>query len=146
MAKLVKESLDEISQEEKDIAIKYIEKVRKENPWADQFFEEYPEAIEDYIEEGSVSSGDLASFVDDVWEDMTGLSVREKDAEQFFPGEVEELTDALLSDPSDFDYAWGSQREGADDYEVYCDECGEELDYEGMCPECDEDEDEDEDY
>ena len=139
--KMVKESLEEMDQEERSIREEHLQKLMNENPWIQQFFEEYPESKEQFIEEGEASASDLASFVDSEWEELTGLSVREKDAEQDFPGEVWELTDALLSDPSDFDYAWGSQREGADDYDVYCDECGEELDYEGNCRYCDEEED-----
>ena len=138
MAKLVKESLEEVMA----------------NPWIEQFFKEYPEAKADFEEEGSVGAGDLAYFVDDVWGEMTGMSNKEKDAEQDFPGSVYELVDLLGVDMGDFEQAWIGTREGADDWEPeYCEECGEEIEdyrvWDGYdtCQECaDKEDEEDEDY
>jgi hypothetical protein len=136
MSKLVKESLEEAMG----------------NPWIEQFFEEYPEAKADFEEEGSVGAYDLASFVDDVWGELTGRTNKEKDAEDYFPGSVDELVDLLGVDLDDFSQAWGSVREGADDWEPeYCTECGEEIEdyrvWDGydICQECEDKENEEED-
>ena len=113
------------------------------------------------IEENGLEDGmddivldDLAYFIDQNWEEITGLSNREKDDEGYFPSEVEEIIDELELDMDDFSQAWASVREGAEDQ--YCDNCGAELDDDndldgnGYCSQCspyndDEDEYDDED-
>lgn len=122
------------------------EEFESENPWVQQFHEEYPD------QEDIPSAYDVAEFIDQNWNEITGLSNREKDDEGYFPGEVEEIIDELELDMDDFSQAWASVREGADD--EYCDNCGEELtddnqlDGNGYCDACapeDDEEYEDED-
>jgi hypothetical protein len=99
MAKLVKESLNE--------------NLSSDNPWIQQFIEE--NGLQSGMED--IELDDLAYFIDQNWGEMTGLSNREKDAEQDFPYEVEEIIDELGLDMDDFSQAWASVREGAEDWE-----------------------------
>jgi hypothetical protein len=122
------------------------------NEYAQQFLDgmddESQEFYKEYEEIYSIS--DLASFIDENWNEITGLENRDKDVEGYFPSEVEEILNELGVDYCDFSDSWGMQREGCGD--EYCDNCGAELDGDneldgnGGCTACcDEDEDEDED-
>jgi Ran GTPase-activating protein (RanGAP) involved in mRNA processing and transport len=83
-----------------------------QNYWAKLFVGEYE--IRDL---GDVSPSDLASFIDTNWNEITGLTNRDKDEEGYFPGEVEEILDELEVDYTDFSDEWGMVREGSDDWE-----------------------------
>lgn len=103
------------------------------NPFVEQFLEEY--------DEKDVYS--LAEFIDDNWGEITGLTNRNKDQEGYFPEEIENILDELDIDYDDFGDAWGSVREGANDWEPReCVECGEDIedyrDWEGenTCQAC----------
>jgi len=97
MKKLVKELLNE--------------SLESENPYVIQFHEEYPD------QENSPSSYDVATFIDDNWAEITGLTNRDKDEESYFPSEVEEICDELGIDMDNFSEAWSDIREGANDWE-----------------------------
>jgi len=73
----------------------------------EKFKEEYPD--QDVY--------DLAGFVNEYWNELTGLTNRDKDEECDFPSEVSELIDELGFDYDDFSNAWGGVREGAEDWE-----------------------------
>ena len=118
------------------------EEFHSDNPWIQQFIEE--NGLEDGMDD--IVLDDLAYFIDQNWEEITGLSNREKDDEGYFPGEVEEIIDELELDMDDFSQAWASVREGAEDQEdegddedreysptgntlVNCARCGKEVKY-----------------
>ena len=120
MTKVVKESLNE--------------SFESNNPWVQRFIEE--NGLESGMED--IELDDLASFIDENWAEITGLTNRDKDEEGYFPSEVEEILDELgIEDYADFSDAWGMQREGSDDWE---DE--EEFDEEDTDEEMDPEEDE----
>lgn len=65
----------------------------------------------------SYDVNDLARFVNKNWKELTGLTNRDKDAENEFPDEVLNMIDELDIDYNDFCQAWGEVREGAEDWE-----------------------------
>ena len=77
------------------------------------------EAIEflrqEYGEE--IGADQVASYVDDNWAELTGLTNRDKDEEGYFPNEVEEILDELNIDYDDYSQEWIIVREGAEDWE-----------------------------
>ena len=117
-----------------------------EDPWSVKFIEQLDAGeLAEFEEEGKVYAHDVASFIDEYWEEITGLAIRDKDQESHFPNEVASIIYDL--DVEDFDDAWGSQREGANDWEPECETCGAEMSWEDdengytECEDCREDED-----
>ena len=106
-------------------------------------FEELSEEEKkDWLNDEGIDGYEIARYVDANWFDITGLTNRDKDEEQDFPGEVYEICEELGFN-DDLGDDWGSVREGADDWELFeCTECGCELDWEcdedGLCEECEE--------
>ena len=94
MKKLVKESLNE-------------NLGNYSNDWAIKFTHENQD----------INAYDLAVFIDENWKEITGLTNRDKDEESYFPNEVEEICDELSVDMDEFSDAWGSVREGSEDWE-----------------------------
>ena len=137
------DELDDMLRHEADLMKESLnENLSSDNPWIQQFIEEngYEDGMDDIVLD------DLAYFIDQNWEEITGLSNREKDDEGYFPGEVEEIIDELELDMDDFSQAWASVREGAEDWEdedddedreysptgntlVNCARCGKEVKY-----------------
>jgi len=105
--------------------IPQIKNLIDQNPFIKKFFDEYTKSFKLFLKTNSVNPMDLAEFIDDYWNEITNSSNSEKDGEQFFPSEVDEFTNELLEDPSEFDTAWANVREGAGDY---CEDCEEDLD------------------
>jgi len=93
----------------------------------------------DWLNGEGIDPFEIASYVDDNWFDITGLTNRDKDEEQDFPWEVYTICEELGYE-DDLGDAWSSVREGADDWEPYFCECGEELDWDAdeddLCEDC----------
>lgn len=105
--------MDVLNDKDKLINESLNEEFHSDNPWIQQFIEE--NGLESGMED--IELDDLAYFIDQHWGEITGLSNREKDAEQDFPYEVEEIIDELELDMDDFSEAWASVREGAENWE-----------------------------
>lgn len=75
--------------------------------WSEIFMEE-----QGLVDTEDVDLFELAIFIDERWDEITGLPEEEKDAEQYFPSEVEEILSELGVDYDDFSYEWGDMREG----------------------------------
>jgi hypothetical protein len=110
-----------------------MEKLELSNEFAQKFVEEY-----DLQDLGEVDPCDLAYFVDENWEEITGLPDSEKNEEGYFADEVESICDELQVDMDEFSQEWGILQEGSDDWDL---EEEEEYDEEAEDFPFDEDED-----
>jgi len=90
-----------------------MEKLELTNEFAQKFVEEYE--LQSISE---VDPCDLAYFIDENWEEITGLPDKEKNEEGYFPEEVDSILDELDVDYDDFSQEWGILQEGTDDWEM----------------------------
>lgn len=105
-----------------------------ENDFAQQFVDEY-----EIMSLNEVDSYDLAYFVDENWEEITGLFEGDKNIDSDFPAEVEDICSELEVSMEDFENAWKSFRESIDDWKIPEDEEEDDMEW-------DSDEDDSDDY
>ena len=83
----------------------------------------------DWLNDEGIDGYEIASYIDDHWFAITGLTNRDKDEEGHFPNEVNSICSELGYE-DDLGDDWSSVREGSNDWEPwYCVECENMLDW-----------------